>query len=168
MKEILNDYKKFATKGNIIDMATGVVIGTAFTKIVNSLVSEIITPLLTTFTNNIDFTRLFISLSKQQFDTVEAAKAAGIATINYGVFITAIIDFLVISFVIFMFLRYKDRISKKFDKKTEIVKEATEKDCPFCLTSIPIKATRCPHCTSILEEPKENTEVNNIEPLETN
>lgn len=167
MKEILNDYKKFATKGNIIDMATGVVIGTAFTKIVNSLVSEIITPLLTAFTNNIDFTRLFISLSKQQFDTVEAAKAAGIATINYGVFITAIIDFLVISFVIFMFLRYKDRISKKFDKKTEIVKESTQKDCPFCLTSISIKATRCPNCTSILEESKENMEVNNIEPLET-
>ena len=149
VKGVMSDFKKFAMKGNIVDMATGVIIGTAFTKIVNSLVSEIITPLLSKLTGRVNYTDMFLVLGKGEFSTLEDAKAAGAITLNYGVFISNVIDFLIIAFTMFIFLRYT---FNKRSKVEEVSKEPTTKKCPFCITDIDIHASRCPHCTSILEE----------------
>lgn len=141
-----NDFKKFAVKGNIIDLAVGVIIGGAFGKIVTSLVSDIIMPIIGSLIGRVDFSSLYINLSGKHFNSLADAKAAGAATITYGLFINNIIDFLIISFSIFIVLRQLDR----FKKKETIV--VTTKKCPYCLTDIALAATRCPHCTSILEE----------------
>ena len=149
VKGVMSDFKKFAMKGNIVDMATGVIIGTAFTKIVNSLVSEIITPLLSKLTGRVNYTDMFLVLGKGNFSTLEEAKAAGAITLNYGVFMSNVIDFIIIAFTMFIFLRYT---FNKRSKAEDIPKAPTSKKCPFCITDIDIKASRCPHCTSILEE----------------
>lgn len=149
VKGVMSDFKKFAMKGNIVDMATGVIIGTAFTKIVNSLVSEIITPLLSKLTGRVNYTDMFLVLGQGNFNTLEEAKAAGAITLNYGVFVSNVIDFLIIAFTMFIFLRYT---FNKRSKAEEAPKAPTSKKCPFCITDIDIKATRCPHCTSLLEE----------------
>ena len=149
VKGVMSDFKKFAMKGNIVDMATGVIIGTAFTKIVNSLVSEIITPLLSKLTGKVNYTDMFVVLGKGNFSTLEEAKTAGAITLNYGVFISNVIDFLIIAFTMFIFLRYT---FNKRSKVTDAPKSPTSKKCPYCITEIDIKASRCPHCTSILEE----------------
>lgn len=148
VKGVMSDFKKFAMKGNIIDMATGVIIGTAFTKIVNSLVSEIITPLLSKLTGRVNYTDMFLVLGRGNFSTLEEAKAAGAITLNYGVFMSNVIDFLIIAFTMFIFLRYTFNKRSKVD---DAPKAPTSKKCPFCITDIDIKASRCPHCTSILE-----------------
>lgn len=141
-----NDFKKFAVKGNIIDLAIGVIIGGAFGKIVTSLVNDIIMPLLGALIGRVDFSNKFIDLSGGNYTTLAAAKAAGAATINYGLFINNILDFLIISFSIFIVLRQLYRFKKKEDVAV------TAKKCPYCCTEIALAATRCPHCTSILEE----------------
>ena len=142
-KILINDFKSFAMKGNIIDLAVGVVIGTAFTKIVNSLVSEIVTPAISLLTGKVSVANLFVALStNQHFATIEEAKAAGISTINYGMFLSSIIDFVIIAFTIFLVLRYTTKKNKK--------QEESMKDCPYCFSSINIKASRCPSCTSEL------------------
>ena len=151
VKGVMSDFKKFAMKGNIVDMATGVIIGTAFTKIVNSLVSEIITPLLSKLTGKVNYTDMFINLGAGNFSTLEEAKAAGAITLNYGVFVSNVIDFLIIAFTMFIFLRYTFNKRSKVD---DAPKAPTSKKCPFCITEIDIKASRCPHCTSLLEETK--------------
>lgn len=158
IKNMMSDFKEFASKGNILDMAIGLTMGTAFTKIVNSLVTEIISPILGYITKGIDFNTLFIALSKEHFNTIEEAKANGVITINYGVCITAIIDFLVIAFAIFIVIRIKDRARNKILKKEVVEKVNETKECPYCLSSINIKATRCPYCTNILEGYKEKVE----------
>lgn len=151
-KKTAEEFKAFAFKGNIVDMAVGVIIGSAFTKIVNSLVSEIITPALSIFTDKVDFTKFFFALDGNHYETIEAAKEAGIATINYGSFITNIIDFLLVAIVVFVFLKvFVNRLRKKEEVKEEVVK-VTTKNCPYCQSTIHIDATRCPHCTSVLEE----------------
>ncbi len=159
---MLKEFKEFATRGNIIDLAVGVVIGGAFQAIINSLVSDIIMPSISIFTGKVDFSDMMF--------TVEGA------SIKYGNFITAIVNFLIIAFSIFLVVRYInnfnkkmeniklgqfDKISKKFEKKTakEPVAEPTIKICPFCYSEINYKATRCPHCTSELEK-KEITHEN--------
>ncbi len=149
VKSVMSDFKKFAMKGNIVDMATGVIIGTAFTKIVNSLVSEIITPLLSKLTGRVNYTDMFLVLGRGSFNTLEEAKAAGAITLNYGVFMSNVIDFLIIAFTMFIFLRYT---FNKRSKEEPQPKAPASKKCPFCITDIDIKASRCPHCTSILEE----------------
>lgn len=150
-KKVMSEFKTFALKGNILDLAIGMIIGTAFTKIVNSLVNEVIMPALSLITGRIDFTNLFISLDGKTYETLDAAKAAGVATVNYGTFISSVIDFLLVAIVIFIFMRY---IFKK--RKEEPAPEAapTTKKCPYCISEIPVEATRCAHCTSILEETK--------------
>jgi large conductance mechanosensitive channel len=153
------EFKKFVNKGNIIDLAIGVIIGGAFGKIVASFVNDIIMPLLSLVTKNIKFENLFIALDGNEYATIEAAKTAGVVTINYGSFITAIIDFLVIAICIFIAVRQLNKIQKKFSKKPE-PPPPNVKDCPFCKTSIHKEASRCPNCTSQLEE-KEKTEENN-------
>lgn len=148
---MFKEFKEFAVKGNVIDLAVGVVIGAAFGKIVTSLVNDLITPLIGLLLGKVDFSNLFINLSGGgDYATLEAAKKAGQATLNYGLFLNTIIDFLIVSFSIFLVVRQLNR----FKRKQEPVKEPEKatKECPYCITSISIKATRCPHCTSQLME----------------
>ena len=140
---MLKEFRDFAMKGNVLDMAIGVIIGGAFGKIVSSLVSDVIMPPIGLLLGKVDFPSLFLNLSGTPQPSLTAAKAAGAPTINYGVFLQAIIDFLIIAFVIFAFLKQINRL-----KKPEPTAVPTTKDCPQCLSTIPIKATKCAHCTS--------------------
>lgn len=155
-KGFIADFKQFATKGNVIDMAVGVIIANAFTKIVNSLVNDIITPAISIFTGKIDYTNLFLALDGNTYATLEEAKAAGVGVISYGTFITNIVNFLMIALSLFIFLKVLFKL-KNINKKEEIIEEVvTTKKCPYCLNNIAIEATRCGHCTSMLEETKTN------------
>jgi len=146
---MFKDFKKFISRGNIIDMAIGVIIGGAFGKIVTSLVNDIIMPLFSLITGKIKFENLFIALDGNKYENIEAAAAADAATLNYGLFIISIVDFLIIAACIFLAIREIGKIHDKFAKKTE--QEAPKvKDCPFCKSSIHIDASRCPNCTSEL------------------
>lgn len=145
---MLDDFKKFAIKGNVMDLAIGVIIGGAFGKIVSSLVNDMIMPVIGKMIGNVDFTNLFYSLDGIKYDTLALAQEAGAATINYGLFINTIIEFLIITFSIFIAIRQLSKLSKK----QEVVEEVTTKKCEFCFTEIPIQAKRCPHCTSVLEK----------------
>lgn len=140
MKKFLGEFKTFALKGNMIDLAVGMIIGSAFTGIVGSLVNDIFMPLLSIFTGRINFDAMVIVLGSG-----EAA-----ATINYGTFLTQLVNFLVVSFVIFLLVRQINKLQRLHEK--EEAKEETEKECPFCKTKISIHATRCPHCTSVLDD----------------
>ena len=151
-KGFINDFKQFATKGNVIDMAVGVIIANAFTKIVNSLVNDIITPAITLLTGKIDYTNMFLALDGNNYATLEEAKTAGVSIISYGTFITNVVNFLMVAFWLFVFLKilFKVKNIKKKEENTEQV--PTTKKCPYCLNDIAIAATRCGHCTSILED----------------
>lgn len=143
---MLRDFKDFAVKGNIVDLAVAVIIGGAFGKIVSSFVDDIIMTLLSLLIGGIDFTNLFISLDGTNYKTLAAAKEAGAATLNYGQFLGYVFDFLIIAFSIFMVIRQLSKLKKK----EEIIEEVTTKTCPFCTSEIDIKAVRCPYCTSEL------------------
>lgn len=145
---MLKDFKKFAMRGNVVDLAVGVVVGGAFGKIVTSFVNDIIMPLLGLLVGGLDFTNLFIALDGKNYPTLEAAQANGAPTLNYGLFISTVIDFLIIAFSIFMVIKWFNRFKKK---EEEVVQEPTTKECDFCKTEIHINATRCPHCTSELK-----------------
>jgi len=145
---MLKEFKAVALKGDVMDLAIGVIIGGAFGKIVASLVNDMIMPIFGMLIGNVNFTDLFYSLDGLEYVSLEAAIAAGAATINYGVFINTVIEFLIIAFAIFFVIRQLNR----FNKKPEIIAEVTTKTCEFCITEIPISATRCPNCTSVLEE----------------
>jgi large conductance mechanosensitive channel len=142
---MLKEFKQFAMRGNVMDMAIGIIIGAAFGRIVTSLVSDIIMPPLGLVLGKVDFSTLFVNISGKPYATLGDAKAAGAATINYGLFINNIIDFLIVAFVIFMIVRQINRWNKP-----EPAPAPLTKDCPFCYSAIPIKATRCPNCTSEL------------------
>lgn len=153
MKKILKEFQEFAIQGNMIDMAVGMIIGAAFKDLVNSLVSDLIMPVISLFTGKLDFSNLFISLNGVHYATLKEATDAGASTIKYGLFITEIINFLIMAFVIFMVVREINHVKKALAAKPEEPKapaEPTEKECPYCLTKINIHATRCPHCTSEL------------------
>lgn len=145
---MLKDFKAFALKGNVMDLAIGVIIGGAFGKIVASLVNDLLMPIFGMLIGNVNFSDLFYSLDGLEYVSLEAAVAAGAATINYGVFINTVIEFLIIAFAIFFVIRQLN----KFNKKPEVIAEVTTKTCEFCFTEIPISATRCPNCTSVLEK----------------
>jgi large conductance mechanosensitive channel len=140
---MLKEFKDFAMKGNVLDMAIGVIIGGAFGKIVSSLVSDVLMPPIGLLMGKVDFSSLFLNLSGTPQPSLIAAKAAGAPTINYGVFLQATFDFIIIAFVIFMLVKQVNRL-----KKPEPIAAPTTKDCPQCLSTIPIKATKCAHCTS--------------------
>ena len=140
---MLKEFKDFAMKGNVLDMAIGVIIGGAFGKIISSLVSDVLMPPIGMLMGNVDFASLFINLSGTSQPSLAAAKAAGSPTINYGVFLQATFDFIIIAFVIFLLVKQVNRL-----KKPEPTAAPTTKDCPHCLSAIPIKATKCAHCTS--------------------
>jgi large conductance mechanosensitive channel len=139
------EFKQFIARGNVVDLAIGVIIGAAFGKIVTSFVNDILMPPIGLLLGNVDFANLFITLSGGAYATLEEAQAAGAATINYGLFINTIIDFLIVAFVIFLLIKQVNRL-----KQPAPSAEPTTKKCPYCLSEIPIKATRCPHCTSEL------------------
>lgn len=141
------EFKEFAIKGNMLDLAVGIVIGGAFGKIISSLVNDIIMPLVGFLLGNIDFSNLFITLGNVKYKTLEEAHAAGAATLNYGLFINNIIDFLIVAFSIFIVVKQINRF-----KKAEQVPPVTTKKCQYCFSEIPIEAKRCPHCTSILDK----------------
>ncbi|MEI3219230.1 MAG: large conductance mechanosensitive channel protein MscL [Lachnoclostridium sp.] len=136
MKKFFEEFKAFISRGNVMDMAVGVIIGGAFTSIVTSLVEDILSPIIGLF-------------GGQNFDTL-SVNILGEVTLNYGKFITAIVNFLIMAFIVFLIVKLMNKAASKFEKKEE--KEETTKKCPFCKTEIAIDATRCPHCTSILDE----------------
>src|SRR5580692_11296720 len=138
---ILKEFRDFAARGSVIDLAVGVIIGAAFGKIVTSLVSDIIMPPIGFVLGHVDFSNLFVSLSDTHYDSLAAAKQAGAPTFNYGLFINNVIDFLIVAFVIFMLVRQINRFAKK-------PAEITTKDCPYCCSSIPLPAVKCAHCTA--------------------
>ncbi len=146
--KFVEDFKDFITKGNVIDMAVGVIIGGAFQGIISSLVDDIIMPLISAITGGIDFSNWFISLDGNTYATLAAAQEAGAATLGYGKFITVVINFLLMALVIFCMIRAIEKLKNTIKKEEEAAEEATEKECPFCKNMIPIAATRCGHCTS--------------------
>lgn len=148
LKDTWNEFKEFAVKGNVVDMAVGVIVGGAFGKIVTSFVNDLIMPLIGKVTGGTDFTQLYLPLDGNTYATLEEAQAAT-ATLAYGSFLTQVLDFLIIAAVIFFALK----ALMKLKKPAAPVEEApTTKICPFCKMEIPIDATRCGHCTSQLEE----------------
>jgi large conductance mechanosensitive channel len=149
---MLKEFKEFAMRGNVVDMAVGIIIGAAFGTIVKSLVADIIMPPIGLLLGNVDFSNLFAVLKAGTVATPYAslaeAQAAGAVTINYGAFINTIISFLIVAIAVFLMIKSMNTLKRK---KEEAPAAPTTKDCPFCATAIPIKATRCPHCTSQLK-----------------
>ena len=143
------EFREFIMRGNVMDMAVGVIIGGAFQKIISSLVDDIIMPLISVITGGIDFNQKFAVLSGGEFDTLEAAKEAGAITLNYGTFITVVINFILMALVIFCLVKFMNNVSSKFAKE-EAEAPKTTKICPRCKSEINIEATKCPHCTSEL------------------
>ena len=139
---MFKEFKEFVMRGNVVELAVGVVIGAAFGKIVASFVGDVLMPPIGLLLGKADFSNLFVNLSGTVYPTVAAAKAAGAPTLNYGAFLQAIVDFLFVAFAIFLFIR---QINKAFPPPAPA---ATTRPCPLCLSAIPLKATRCAHCTS--------------------
>ena len=151
---MLKDFKTFITRGNVVDMAVGIIIGAAFGAIISSFVKDVIMPPIGLLLGKVDFTNLFVVLRESTtvpapYDSLAAAQAAGAVSINYGLFINTIITFLIIAFVVFFFI-VRPIARMQAPKKVEAPAAPTTKECPFCFTNIPIKATRCPNCTSPL------------------
>ena len=144
---MLKEFTEFAMRGNVLDLAIGVIIGGAFGKIVTSLVNDILMPPIGLLLGQVNFGDLYIDLSGGNYESLSAAQAAGAATINYGLFLNTIIDFLIVALVIFLIVRQINRLQKPTPKPAE----PTTKECPYCLSAIPKKATRCPACTSALK-----------------
>ena len=148
----VKEFKEFISRGNVIDLAVGVIIVSSFTAIVNSLVNNIVTPLITLITGKVSVKELFIALDGNSYESLEAATEAGAATLGYGLFLQAIIDFIIIAFVIFLMVKGINRIRDIGKKEEAPVEEApTTKVCPFCKSEIAIDATKCAHCTSDVE-----------------
>jgi len=138
---VLKEFRQFAMRGSVIDLAVGVIIGAAFGKIVTSFVSDVLMPPIGLLLGNVDFSSLFIALNGQAYASLAEAQAAGAPTLNYGLFINTVIDFVIVAFAIFLLIRAMHRPAPA---------DATTKDCPYCFSAIPVKATRCPQCTSQL------------------
>jgi large conductance mechanosensitive channel len=143
---MLSEFKTFILRGNVVDLAVGVIIGASFGAIVTSLVNDVLMPPVGRLLGGADFKDFFISLSGQSYPTLAAAKAAGAPTLNYGLFLNAVINFLIVSFAIFLLIRQVNRLLPK----PAAPAAARTKDCAWCATAIPVSAKRCPHCTSNL------------------
>jgi large conductance mechanosensitive channel len=146
---MMKEFKEFAMRGNVIDMAVGIIIGAAFGKIVSSLVNDILMPPIGLLLGKMDFSNLFVNLSGKTYATVAEAKAAGAATISYGLFVNHIIDFTIVAFAVFLLVRQINRMKKKMEAAPSAL---STKECRYCLSNIPVKAVRCPQCTSTLDE----------------
>ncbi len=144
---MFKEFKEFASKGNVVDLAVGVVIGGAFGKIVSSFVADILMPPIGLLLGKVDFSNLFLNLSGKEAKTLAEAKAAGIPTLNYGLFLNSVVDFLIVAFAIFLVIQQINKL-----KKPEPVAAPATKDCPYCFSAIAVRASRCPNCTSSLKE----------------
>lgn len=144
---MFKEFKDFIMRGNVLDLAVAVIIGGAFGGIVNSLVNDVIMPPIGLLLGKVNFTNLFIDLSGQNFSSLADAQAAGAATINYGLFLNTVINFLIVAMAIFLLVKAANRL-----KKPQQAAAVTTKDCPYCCASIPLAATRCPQCTSELKK----------------
>jgi large conductance mechanosensitive channel len=142
---MFREFREFAMRGNVVDLAVGIIIGAAFGKIVTSLVNDILMPPIGRLLGRVDFSNLFINLSGQSYTSLAEAKTAGAPTLNYGIFLNTVIDFLIVAFAIFLLVRFINRLSRQPEAAP------TTRECPFCLSVIPLRATRCPHCTSALQ-----------------
>jgi large conductance mechanosensitive channel len=142
---MFKEFKEFAMKGNVLDLAIGIIIGAAFGRIVTSLVTDVIMPPIGLVLGHVDFSSLFFNISGTAYPTLAAAKAANAATINYGLFLNTVIDFIIVAFVIFLMVQQINRWNKPAPAAAPMMK-----DCPFCCSAVPLKATRCPNCTSEL------------------
>ena len=158
MKNFINEFKKFAMRGNVIDMAVGIIIGAAFGKIVDSLVKDIIMPPIGLLLGKVDFTNLFLVLKEgvaaAPYASLDAAQKAGAVTLNFGLFINALIGFTIVAFAVFLLIKAINELQSKLDKKEAAAekKNPTVKKCPFCCSEIDINAVKCPHCTSDLSK----------------
>jgi len=150
---VFKEFKEFALRGNVVDMAVGIIIGAAFGAIVSSLVNDIIMPPIGLLLGKLDFTNLFVVLKSGvtpgSYPSLQAAKAAGAVTFNYGMFVNTLVNFLIVAFAVFLLVR---NINKLKRQKEVPLATPTTKDCPYCFSKIPIKAIRCPNCTSELKE----------------
>lgn len=144
---MFKEFKEFALKGNVIDLAIGIIIGAAFNKVVQSLVNDIIMPPVGMLMGKMDFSAMFVNLSGKQFETLAEAKKAGAATLNYGLFINTMVDFVIMAIVVFIMVKQINRLKR--EEPAAPVPET--KECPFCLSTVPLAATRCSHCTSVYE-----------------
>jgi large conductance mechanosensitive channel len=144
---MLKEFKEFAMRGNVLDMAVGIIMGAAFGKIVTSFVGDVLMPPMGLILGKVDFSNLFINLSGKSYASLAEAKAAGAATLNVGLFINTVIDFVLVAFAIFLLVKQVNRLKRQ----SEVPAVPTTRECLYCLSSIPIKATRCPHCTSELK-----------------
>jgi large conductance mechanosensitive channel len=142
---MLKEFKEFAMRGNVMDLAVGIVIGAAFGRIITSLVNDILMPPIGRLLGKVNFSDLFLNISGQSYPTLAAAKAAGAATINYGLFLNTVIDFVIVAFAIFLVVRQMNRWNKP-------APAPATKNCPYCFSAIPLPATRCPNCTSEIRE----------------
>jgi large conductance mechanosensitive channel len=142
---MLKEFKAFAMRGNVLDMAVGIIIGAAFGRIITSLVNDVLMPPIGLLLGKVDFSSLFLNISGKSYASLADARAAGAATVNYGVFLNTVIDFVIVAFAIFLVVRQINRWSKPAP-----VPAASSKECPFCFSSIPVRASRCPNCTSEL------------------
>lgn len=153
MKQFFKEFRSFAFKGNMIDLAVGMIIGSAFTGLVNSVVKDLVMPVISLVTGRIDFTNMFIPLAGQTTRVYEEAAAQG-AVLAYGAFLTQLLQFLVMALVVFVAVKQLNRLSGVYAKEKEAAepKKPAVKICPYCRTEIPAEAVRCPHCTSMLKE----------------
>ena len=142
---MLKEFKEFTMRGNVLDMAIGIVIGVAFGKIVTSFVNDVVMPPIGLLLGKVDFSNLFIDLSGKSYATLAEAKAAGAATVKYGLFLNTVVDFVIVAFVIFLLIQQINRMKRQPEAAPAA---PTTKECPYCLSSIAVKATRCSHCTS--------------------
>jgi large conductance mechanosensitive channel len=144
---MFKEFKEFALKGNVIDLAIGIIIGAAFNKVIQSLVNDIIMPPVGMLMGKMDFSALFINLSGKPFETLAEAKKAGAATLNYGLFINTMVDFLIMAFVVFIMVKQINRLKREVPSASP----PETKECPFCLSTVPLAAKRCAQCTSLFE-----------------
>jgi large conductance mechanosensitive channel len=141
---MLKEFKEFAMRGNVLDMAVGIIVGAAFGTIVTSFVNDVLMPPLGLLLGKVDFANLFVTLKGEHFASLAQAKAAGATTLNYGVFLNTVVNFLIVAFAVFLLVRQVNRLRRK----PEPVAVPTTKECPYCCSAIPLKAARCPQCTS--------------------
>lgn len=149
MSGLVKEFKEFISRGNVIDLAVGIIIGAAFTGVVNSLVNDVIMPPIGLLLGQVDFSQIFINLSGTPYPSLKAAQEAGAPTLNIGLFVNAVINFLIIAFVVFLLIKGINQL-----KRQPAPPPPDTRECPYCLSSIPLKAKRCPHCTSQLEPQK--------------
>jgi large conductance mechanosensitive channel len=144
---MLKEFKEFAMRGSVLDMAIGIILGAAFGKVVTAMVAEILMPPIGMLLGHVDFSNFFINLSGTHYATMVEAKKAGAAVIAYGAFVNTIIEFLIVAFAVFLIVRQVNRLRKPAPAPAP----PESKECPYCVSSIPLKATRCPQCTSQLQ-----------------